>query len=157
MDFIPRKEKVLISKYLNAQNIRSSIRTGHFLREVNKVNVRESLEKASERISVLEKSLRDIWEIREKKARLKQAFETSIKLQRSMIIKEQVKRSAILQEKKLSGSYLKDKLFLNGSISPSHVLPSLSNQKITASKTPYHNRGKKFYSVGHLKGNSRNS
>lgn len=154
MDFIPRKEKIVISKYLNAQNIRSSIKTGHILREMNKVNVRESIKQASERISVLEKSLRDIWEIRERKAKLKQAFETNNKLQNSLIKRQRVKKNAYLQGKKLSGNYLKEKLYLNGSISPVHVLPSISSKKIGNSSSQ--SQRKNFYSVGHLKGNSRN-
>ena len=67
MSFIPKKEKILIERFMNAEEIRKSKRMQHFLIEKGKVNLRFSSEKVGEEIMRLEKSLYEISKIREKR------------------------------------------------------------------------------------------
>lgn len=150
MAFIQKKERILIDRLLNADNIRKSIKYNHYLRERSKVNVRESLEQAGERIFRLEKSLRDIWSIREKRKRLKDMFEANTKLEHSMKMREEVKKSAFVQQQKLSGTYLKKNLYTNESLSPTGALPSLSSLAPSNSHSPVKKK-KTFNSIKLLK------
>lgn len=150
MAFMQKKEKILIDKYLNADKIRKSIKFDHYLRERSKVNIRDSLEQAGERIFRLEKSLRDIWNIREKRKNLKEMFQANVKLEYSMKIKEEVKKNVLAQQQKLSGKFLKGRLYKNESLSPKVKLPSLSSLLPSNSHSPVKKK-KTFNSVKFLR------
>ena len=55
MSFIPKKEKILLERFMNAEEIRKSKRMQHYLIEKEKVNFRYSSERVGEEIMRLEK------------------------------------------------------------------------------------------------------
>lgn len=136
MSFIPKKEKILLERFMNAEEIRKSKRMQHYLIEKEKVNFRYSSERVGEEIMRLEKSLQEISKIREKRSLIKQIQKTSIKLNQSAVIKEKVRNQIITQEEKLNRIPRKESPIIQESTSNSIELPSLSTSHKYSSLSP---------------------
>lgn len=149
MSIIPKREKILFERFMNAEEIRKSKRMQHFLIEKGQINARDSLERAGEDIVRLEKSLREISKIREKRNLLKEIEKTSIKINQSLVLKKKVRNQILEQEEKLNRITRKGSPIIQESISNNNELPSLSNSKKFSLSTP--KKSSDFLSPTYLK------
>lgn len=149
MSIIPKREKILFERFMNAEEIRKSKRMQHFLIEKGQINARDSLERAGEDIVRLEKSLREISKIREKRNLLKEIEKTSIKINQSLVLKKKVRNQILEQEEKLNRITRKESPIIQESISNNNELPSLSNSKKFSLSTP--KKSSDFLSPTYLK------
>ena len=149
MSIIPKRERILFQKFMNAEEVRKSKRMQHFLIEKGQVNVRDSLERAGEDIMRLEKSLREISKIREKRNLIKEIHKTYIKMNQSVVLKNKVRHQISEQEEKLNRISRKASPIGQQSISNITELPSLSSAKKFSLSSPKKNSD--FLSPTYLK------
>ena len=141
---MPAREKLVIDKFMNAESVRKFKNEGHVMIRNGNTDVRIKIVKASEKVHLLEESLRKISNIREKRKSLKDAMINSEKLHYSRIIRERVRQSAFEQDSKLShNSTIKREIDLilpnikkSNKSSESMNPLSLSPPSKTPSKTP---------------------
>ena len=104
MSFIPSREKIMMDRFIKAEEVRKIKKTCHLSKGTNGSNIRIKLEIASERVRSLENSLKAISGIREKRRYLKELYDSSEKLNKSLLLKEKIKKCIHNQELKLNHS-----------------------------------------------------
>lgn len=139
MSFIPGKEKLMMEKFLKAEEVRKIKKVSHIILDNPGECIREKLEKASIRMRSLEKTLKDISAVRLRRKYLRKVHDSFEKKYQHILLKEKVVKSTKFQLSKLSHNGTATKKLLPELYTPEHIRKNnsikFSSQSPTTSKT----------------------